>query len=486
VSLVQIILILIFAWVVIYLISVSYGKKYFSPYGPALLIKTRAGINTIEKVSKSRFWDYFVSFFYYAMPIMGIATVVLLIWEAILVFSIPKSAAPPLSYALALPGINPAIPVGFGIIGLIVAVALHEGSHGIAARRFNIPVRSTGVLWFIIPVGAFVEPDEEVMKEKDPKIRGKVFAAGPGMNVSLAVVFFLLSILLAYSISPIPGAPVQSSVNASLLPGDIVQAIDNITVSNVGTISNLSLAPGSDVSLSILRDGHHIREDTVYGVYITGTIKGYPAYEAGMKPGDVIISLGNYPVRNITTFENALQTFKANQSTTVSVLYDGTPELYNITFASRYSYLVSLGETNPGPRDYPFMGVDVSILGAVFFDQYSYISLLKNPASAGPLGFFVYLGLPFHSELPLPSSLLSSFTANPVILNMEYLFYWLFWLNFALGLTNILPIVPLDGGYVLLNTPILQKNKRMRDALVAAVSLSVLFLILWQFIIPRI
>ena len=71
-------------------------------------------------------------------------------------------------------------------------------------------------------------------------------------------------------------------------------------------------------------------------------------------------------------------------------------------------------------------------------------------------------------------------------LNLEYLFYWLFWLNFALGLMNLLPIVPLDGGYVFLNTPLLQKNKKARDAIVTAVSLFVLFLILWELIIPRI
>ena len=45
----------------------------------------------------------------------------------------------------------------------------------------------------------------------------------------------------------------------------------------------------------------------------------------------------------------------------------------------------------------------------------------------------------------------------------------------ALGLMNLLPIVPLDGGYVLLNTPLLQKNRKARDAIVTAVSLFVLF-----------
>jgi membrane-associated protease RseP (regulator of RpoE activity) len=484
-----IILILISAWIIVFYLAVTMLKNHVSPYGPALLIKTQAGVKTIEKVSKLKFWDYFISFFYYAMPVLAVATVILLVYEAILVVSIPKSAAPSLSYALALPGINPAIPVGFGIVGLIVAVALHEASHGIAARRFNIPVRSTGLLWLIIPIGAFVEPDEEEMKKVEPKVRGKIFAAGPGMNVTLAVVFLVLSILLAYSFVPVQGAPVQTSVNPAIHPGDIIQSVDGQTIANVGALSDLSITPGNNVSLSLIRNGHHITESVKYGVYVTALIKNYPAYDAGITAGSIVISVGNHLISNVTAFESVLSLYKAGQSATIETeTFNGTNlNKYNITFASKYSYLVASGVSNPNiSKDYPFIGVDISLLGLGLFDQFSYLNLLRNPASAGPLGFFVYLGLPFHFELPLPSALLSSFHSNVFSLNAEYLFYWLFWLNFALGLTNILPIVPLDGGYVLLNTPSLQKNKKARDAIVATVSLFVLFLILWEFIIPHI
>lgn len=486
-STILLLLILIVAWIIVYRIVTTIGKKYFSPYGPAVLIKTQIGVRTIEKVSKSKFWDYFVSFFYYALPIFAIATIGLLIWEAFLVLSIPKSAAPPLSYALAIPGINPAIPVSFGIVGLIVAVAFHEASHGIAARRFNIPVRSTGVLWLIIPVGAFVEPDEEVLKERNPKTRSKVFAAGPGMNISLAVVFLVLSIILAYAMVPVPGAPVQSSVNPSLQPGDVLQAVNGIPVANVGTISNLSISPGSYVNLSLIRGGQHITERSMYGLYVTQVTSGYAAGNAGVESGDVILSIGNYSIDNTTTFVNVLGHFQANQTTSLKVFNGTSVVYYQVTLSSRYSYLISLGDKNPGiSKSYPFLGVNVATFGVLLFDQYSYINLLRNPTSDGPLGFFIYLGLPFHSELPLTASLLSSFSVNPMLLNMEYLFYWLFWLNFALGLTNLMPIVPFDGGYYLMNVSFLQKNKKLRDAVVTLVSLSLVFLILWQFIAPRI
>jgi membrane-associated protease RseP (regulator of RpoE activity) len=473
----------------VFYIAITKFKSHFAPYGPALLIKTQVGVKTIEKVSKFKFWDYFVSFYYYAMPFLAAGGVILLIWEAILVLSIPKGSAPSLSYYLALPGINPALPITWGIVGLIVAVALHEASHGIAARRFGIPVRSTGLLWLIIPIGAFVEPDEEETKKAEPKIRAKIFAAGPGMNITLTAVFLVLAILMAYSFAPVPGAPVQSSLTTSTAfqPGDILQTVGGISVANDSVMTNLSFTPGTPVDVTLLRNNHLVSESVIYGLYVTAVLKNYPAYNAGITPGSVIISLGNHTITNYTIFNNTESSYKAGQTVMLETFNGTSYNYYNVTFASRYSYLVASGVSNPSiSRDYPFMGVDVSVFGLILFDQYSYLNILRNPASGGPLGFFEYLGLPFHSEFPLPSALQLSITSNPVSLNLEYLFYWLFWLNFALGLMNLLPIVPLDGGYVFLNIPFLQKNRKARDAMVAAVSLFVLFLILWEVIIPHI
>ncbi len=485
-----IITLLVAAWILVFYVAVTKFKNHVAPYGPALLIKTQVGVRTIERISKYKFWDYFISFFYYAMPFLATAGVALLVYEAFLVLSIPKSAVPSLSYALALPGINPAIPIVWGIIGLIVAVALHEASHGIAARRFGIPVRSTGLLWLIIPVGAFVEPDEEETKKVEPKVRAKIFAAGPGTNIVLTVVFLVLAILVAFTFAPVSGAPVQTSitsVGSAFHPGDIIQSVNGISISNVTALTDLSLTPGSYVNVSLLRNGQHLTESVIYGVYISTVLKNYPAYNAGITPGSVVIALGNHTITNITNFENIEATYTAGQTVSVETFNGTGYNNFSLTFASRYSYLLASGISNPGiPKSDPFMGIDVSLFGLELFDQYSYLSLLRNPTSGGVIGFFEYIGLPFHFELPLPSPLLSSIYSNPVTLNLEYLFYWLFWLNFALGLMNLLPIVPLDGGYVFLNTPLLQKNKKARDAIVTAVSLFVLFLILWELIIPRI
>lgn len=506
-SLIELILILILAWIIIYYIALRYGKKYFSPYGPALLIKTSVGIKTIEKVSKNKGWDYFLSFFYYVIPILGFLTIILLVWEAILVLSIPKSEALPLSYIIAIPGINPAIPVIYGAFGLIIAVAIHESFHGIAARRFNINVKSTGILWLIIPIGAFVEPDEEEVKKRDPKTRAKIFAAGPAINILIAVITILAAMAVASNINPLSGAVVYGSMNNSFQPGDIIQYIGTNHITNYSQIFTLSILPGSLVNVTVLRaygnnqgasvpirtvdiggnkyNLYNIR--TYYGLYITGTIKNSPAYNNSVKVGSIIISLnGNY-IYNYSDFLNIFYKYKPGDKINLITLYKGQYINYNITLGSRYNYLVSQGAAvNATDKELPYIGIYLDPLGIEFFDQFSYISLLRNPMDQGFLGFFLYVGLPLHFEMPLPNSLLYSYSASSVIWDTELTLYWLFWLNFALGLTNVLPIVPLDGGYVLMNMPVLNKNERLRNAIVGIVSLIILFLILWQLIIPRI
>ncbi len=74
--------------------------------------------------------------------------------------------------------------------------------------------------------------------------------------------------------------------------------------------------------------------------------------------------------------------------------------------------------------------------------------------------------------------------------------YWLFWINLMLGLTNALPAVPLDGGYIFRDgmDSILARVKRgltaaEREKYVRGVSyalaLLILSLVLWQLIGPR-
>ncbi len=74
--------------------------------------------------------------------------------------------------------------------------------------------------------------------------------------------------------------------------------------------------------------------------------------------------------------------------------------------------------------------------------------------------------------------------------------YWIFWINLMVGMTNVLPAVPLDGGYLFRDAldGLIQKvrkgtSEKDRARYVATITyllaIIVFMLIIWQLIGPR-
>lgn len=92
---------------------------------------------------------------------------------------------------LLLPGVN--LPLFEGIIALTIVMIMHEGAHAVLARIAKIPIQSSGIVLFgIIPVGAFVEPDEEKLAKTDDRRQTRVLVAGCTSNLITSAVTFLL------------------------------------------------------------------------------------------------------------------------------------------------------------------------------------------------------------------------------------------------------------------------------------------------------
>lgn len=93
--------------------------------------------------------------------------------------------------APVIPGID--IPLVAGIVSLAIILVAHEFSHGILARRFKIKIKSIGIAAFgVIPIGAFVEPDDKMLQAATVDRKTKIFAAGVSANFILTIVFMLL------------------------------------------------------------------------------------------------------------------------------------------------------------------------------------------------------------------------------------------------------------------------------------------------------
>ncbi len=98
---------------------------------------------------------------------------------------------------LLLPGINPLLPIVYGWIAIVIAIVIHEGAHGVIARNVGFNVKSSGLMFFLfVPIGAFVDVDEEQIKKAKPRPALKVMAGGVGANIILAAVCLLGVLLL--------------------------------------------------------------------------------------------------------------------------------------------------------------------------------------------------------------------------------------------------------------------------------------------------
>ncbi|MEM4272559.1 MAG: site-2 protease family protein [Candidatus Bilamarchaeaceae archaeon] len=141
---------------------------------------------------------------------------------------------------LLLPGIN--LPFLEGIIALFLILVVHEGAHAILSIIGRVPLVSSGIALFgVIPVGAFVEPDEKKLERKPSEVQTRVIAAGSAANLLSSLAFFILLLAFAYITAPyrLHGWAVMEGMQN----GTIITSINGIPVEG----SAISLPPNSTV-----------------------------------------------------------------------------------------------------------------------------------------------------------------------------------------------------------------------------------------------
>src|SRR2546422_5425881 len=207
------------------------------PAGPFFMWRTLRGRELIDRVARpKRFWRLFGDIAIVLVALTMLGTTALLAWEATLVQNAAIRNTPPSPETLlGLPGINPIIPLGYGILGLAVAIILHEFSHGILSRVAKIKIRSLGLIFLIFPIGAFVEPDEDELRALPRHERARLYAAGPATNILLAVLFAtLFSTLILTSVAPVHDGvgivgftPNSPAALAGMQPNTVITSINN-------------------------------------------------------------------------------------------------------------------------------------------------------------------------------------------------------------------------------------------------------------------
>ncbi len=260
------------ALVAIYAIAAYYirSKKLWADhivfYGPIMAIRSR----------RVGFFDRFARFHRF-LRVYGTfgAVIVILVSAAmvgVLLFSLylnlinhpEPTAVNDIRNILAIPGVNQFIPFTVAVwFAFVFTLVIHEFGHAFLARVENLKVSFIGVLVCVIPIGAFVEPDEAEFEKLQglPKIR--MLGAGITNNIVAGFAcFFLLILLLGFAV-PLQ-TPLINSVyrdypadRAGIVPDSVVTSINGIQVTSqteVATILNTT-RPGDQVVIVTEKDG---------------------------------------------------------------------------------------------------------------------------------------------------------------------------------------------------------------------------------------
>jgi len=178
-----------------------------------------------------------------------------------------------------IPGIT--IPLIAGILALALVLIVHEFSHGILSRIAKIKVKSSGLLVFgMIPIGAFVEPDEKKINKLGAKLQNRISSAGVAANMLFALITFVPMIILYFFIVPhftqtyviVANTIPNNSAYNVIAPGSTILRWNGY---NVSTIAQAEAAaqydlPNSNVSLVTNKGSFVLRanQDGKIGVYI--------------------------------------------------------------------------------------------------------------------------------------------------------------------------------------------------------------------------
>jgi membrane-associated protease RseP (regulator of RpoE activity) len=365
-------------------------KRIEFQYG-LILLKTRRFQSLMDRLGRNSISRPMGWVLLYLLPVAAGIGLFIFLSQFTILFSpvvhqvgVGVRSVSPLAY-LGLPGINPYLPIVDGWAALIVAMIVHEGAHGVVARSLGFPVKSSGLLFFLfVPIGAFVEVDEDALKAAKARDSGRVLAAGAGVNFVLGVVFLLVLFSLVSSMAP---------------------AARGVAVTQVITDLN-----------------------------VNGTVVQTPASTAGIRPGDFILSVNGISYDSPFSLAGA-DWYRPGQVINLTIWRSGqTVPINNVTLMTNpgNSSLGYLGVNDLGYSD--LQGTVSTYTGSFFTRPILYLCIPTFPACQGLAPFSDQMSIFYTS--PYGSS-----TAP-----LANLLYWFFFLNFNLAIFNALPLYPLDGG----------------------------------------
>jgi membrane-associated protease RseP (regulator of RpoE activity) len=380
--------------------------------GIVLMVRTQRGKGVLDWIARPRrFWNLFADLGT-VLTLAGMVLMTIVFGWSVWFSLQPNSGVQPLgaSEILVIPGVNPFVPLWYGLIALIITLVVHEGGHGVLARANDMKVKSMGLLIAVVPIGAFVEPDDEDLRLAPRRQRLRVFSAGPAVNLSFAVIALLGFAAMVGSVTPVQGVHVASVVK------DAPAQRSGIAAGSIITAADATPTPDW-AALRAFLDGTHPRQ----GVSFT------------LRDGST----------HAATLASRWDAYSEKEREAITSADPGGAAECRRAFGPQAP---TGGACAEAMQNASFLGIRPLLAEDTRF--------LAHPFTSGAIGFLSLVSLPVGEVRgqPVLSTYLPAFNDAPfapaVFWPLALVLFWVFWINLMVGLTNILPMLPLDGGHI--------------------------------------
>ncbi len=255
------------------------------------------------------------------------------------------------------------------ILALSFLIIIHELGHFLVAKAFKVKVNEFSLFMGpklfsfkkgetlyslrLIPLGGYVKMEGEEEASEDDRafnrkpigVRAAIIAAGPIMNILIAIVFaFIIITQTGYFTTQIKTvAPGSVAEKAGLQVGDTLQKYNGKTIFNVndlelfaypltnesvdlqyernGKVETKTLTPAREGGYMLGFTPKNTELEGVDSNVVAGVTDKSPAMQAGLKDGDKIIKLNGMDIKTRKDVGEALDKIKAN-NVTITVIRD--------------------------------------------------------------------------------------------------------------------------------------------------------------------
>jgi membrane-associated protease RseP (regulator of RpoE activity) len=306
------------------------------------------------------------------------------------------------------------------LIAFVVVATFHEFAHGIYAKLYKINIKSTGVV-FLGPLlaGAFVEQDDKQMEKAKKTDQLAVLAAGVFANTILTILFFLIWWLL-FSVTFVPAGATFTTYSNSIVDVGSIESIGGTEI-NGGLIdaiddaeTELTIQDGEEINLAKLRangtdyyfQADSLKQQLEMEAEQVIVYNNFPAINQEVK--GTIIGINDNRIRTYNDLAEVMPQFSPGDEIKLTTDYQGEVLEYDIVLAEDPDVE---GRAVIGIGNDMFSSMQIEERFAFFrspFTKYDYESDIL---------YFIY-----------------------------YMVFWIFLLNLAVAIFNMLPLLIFDGG----------------------------------------